>query len=333
MDPLDKTVAWGSARNALGTRSMQRRKMANLVVDTIDGNGQPVLPERVTSVIPRLKSYLSGLLLVIAMHGCPSFMMYCGRQEYLLYAGYWQLSVTDEDLAARESFHTHAFELSDAWMSSPGDMSMDDAMYGFVFIFWHCPGRLIVPFVCLSNHAFSKYVLTDLQPSFRLFSHWQAHHRHTCQHGDTWHAQWLSFNDSGHCDPDTGSSPFGTADGIRHETSCAVICGRRTQKTKSLLCHVGLAPPGYAGGVHDSPLAVWHFQVPTHMCFSSGDVSSDSWESFLLLLSENASFLEDQNTFPNRLQHGSRVIHSMTLERAIGFVANPTVSEVRFARR
>lgn len=87
-------------------------------------------------------------------------------------------------------------------------------------------------------------------------------------------------------------------------------------------------PPG-TKGLPMSPLALMHVPMSSELYFSSGDAVCDSWVTFMLLLSENASLLEEENMFPNKTQHGDRVMYGMTLERAVRFVADPTVSEVR----
>lgn len=96
-----------------------------------------------------------------------------------------------------------------------------------------------------------------------------------------------------------------------------------------LQCHVGLVPPGIEEGMAVAPLALMQIPVSGHMYFSSGDEICDSWATYLLLLSENASLLKEENMFPNKMQHGDRISYGMTLERAVRFVADPTVSEVR----
>lgn len=93
-------------------------------------------------------------------------------------------------------------------------------------------------------------------------------------------------------------------------------------------CHVGVVPPG-TKGLPEWPLALMQVPISEELHFSCGDTVSDSWVSFLLLLSENASLLVEENMFPNKTQHGDRVMYGMTLERAVRFVADPTVSEVR----
>eukprot|EP00892_Ulva_mutabilis_P003834 jgi/Ulvmu1/1822/UM119_0040.1 len=256
----------GFLREDLVTRTahMSSRAGPNLVVDTLDSKGSPVVPERIRAIMPRVKSFLDG---------------------------HWQLSVTEDDIAARECLHAHAVELSDAWMHSPGDKSMDDTA---------------------------------------LFSHWQAHHQHTCPQGDMWHAQWVSLSRSHHLDAWPRSLQVNdVADHDRREQSSYSV--RRMPKKHHmtmLQCHVGLVPPSYAEGMDASPLASWQFSVPADTSFSCGDTSSDSWESFLVLLSQNASFLIEENMFPNKMQHGDRVLHCMTLQKAVQFIANPTVSEI-----
>lgn len=223
-------------------------------------------------------------------------------------------------MAVRDNFHTRAKEQSYAWMDSPGDELMDASRCGHVYRCRTDAMRMLVSLPSAENVVWRK--LTRDYRLFRLLSHWQAHHRHICPQGDRWHAQWLSINVSGRpglCAPGTASMV--SVNGVARSA-------RSPQRTL-LQCHVGLVPPGVEAGMAVAPLALMQIPVSGHVYFSSGDEVCDSWVTYLLLLSENASLLKEENMFPNKMQHGDRITYGMTLERAVRFVADPTVSEVR----
>lgn len=113
---------------------------------------------------------------------------------------------------------------------------------------------------------------------------------------------------------------------LKHQGASYVTMRGSKQRQTTLNCHVNLVPPGI--GLAQAPLLSVPVNVSGHVQFSSGDDVCHSCVTFLVLLSDNASLLEEENIFPNKIQHGDRIMHSMTLERAVRFVADPTVSEV-----
>jgi hypothetical protein len=46
-------------------------------------------------------------------------------------------------------------------------------------------------------------------------------------------------------------------------------------------------------------------------------------------LTKDASFMVDENLWPNEMHHRTRTLYNMTAKRAVGFLADPHVSEVR----
>lgn len=64
------------------------------------------------------------------------------------------------------------------------------------------------------------------------------------------------------------------------------------------------------------------------LTFSNCDIAQGSWRSFLVLLSADASFFENENLWPNFMQHQGRTLYNISRKHAVEFLADPCVSQV-----
>lgn len=128
-------------------------------------------------------------------------------------------------------------------------------------------------------------------------------------------ARWLSIN----VDPVAAEPIDGFRNGFRKP---GVPQGMR------LLCHTGVLPMRDGISLEDAG-ATFEVELPAlNFSATNCDASHGSWRSYLVLLSEDASFFDHENMWPNFMCHGARTLHKMTASRAVAFMADPTVSEV-----
>lgn len=99
-------------------------------------------------------------------------------------------------------------------------------------------------------------------------------------------------------------------------------------RNAGLVCHTGLSPMHAGMSLEDAGVP-FEVSVPS-LNFSARncDIAQGPWRSFLVLLSEDASFFESENLWPNFLCHRGRTLHNITCTHAVRFLADPCVSEV-----
>jgi hypothetical protein len=99
-------------------------------------------------------------------------------------------------------------------------------------------------------------------------------------------------------------------------------------KESGLSCRIGLLP--MCDGMHvDDGGMPFNVSVPQlTFSVSNCEIAHGTWRNYLVLLSEDASFLESENMWPNFMSHKGRTLHNITCAHAVRFLADPCVSEV-----